>query len=147
MRNPGGRFRDCHRHCCGSLILRRYITIRLENNETAIGSHVLRKRVEADWRMSVELRLKGSGVGLETWASTDASAPADRSQDDGAQEPESLLHKFLRNKDADTSGLDALGELSSTQVKVLSHQRLKNGHFKQKLTFTASSRTWCRASC
>jgi len=41
----------------------------------------------------------------------------EREQDDSARKPERLLHEFLRNKDADTSGLDALGELSCrTQV-------------------------------
>jgi hypothetical protein len=63
--------------------------------------------------------------------------------DDGAQEPENLLHRFLRNnnKDADTSRLDALGELSSVASEsIMPHRRLKNGHFKQNPSASQAGR-------
>jgi len=45
----------------------------------------------------------------------DKRATDQHSHDDGVQ-PETLFHEFLRNKDADTSRLDALGELSSVDT-------------------------------
>jgi hypothetical protein len=71
----------------------------------------------------------------------DKRAPNQHRHDDGAQ-PETLFHEFLRNKDADTSRLDALGELSSvgTDESIMPQPAIKNGHFKQNPTASQAGR-------
>ena len=54
---------------------------------------------------------KGSGVALALCAETRLDAPsASKSMAMAQQEPKTCFTKILRNKDADASRLDALGE-------------------------------------
>jgi hypothetical protein len=93
------------------------VTIGRENDEAAVRTDVAHGRSESAGTIS-EL----DDEWVRSWTrclgrNGGKRATDQRSHDYGAQKPENLLHEFLRNTDADTSRLDALGELSSVAVK------------------------------
>ena len=98
------------------LVLCCYVAVGSKNDEAAVCSYITRDRVESrGWSGS---KLDGEWVGSRArrlGRNGGKRTTHKRRHDDGAQEQENLLHRFLRNnnKDADTSRLDALGELSS----------------------------------
>ena len=100
----------------GSSFLGRDIAIRNENDEAAIGADVAHSGVES--RSWIRSYLDDEWIGR--WARRLGRDGGKRATDQsrhytGAQKPENLLHRFLRNKNADTSRLDAIGELSSVE--------------------------------
>jgi hypothetical protein len=94
------------------------IAVRLEHGKATVCGEVAHKRIKKRRRRVGQLN--GESIGRRTRClslNRRECTTGEREHDDSAQKPESFLHEFLRNKDADTSGLDALGELSSrTQV-------------------------------
>ena len=75
--------------------------------------------LNAEFGVDVSWATNGSGVGLDVWATTEETAPAVRADTMIAHmNQKTCFTKILRNKDADTSGLDALGEREQRRTQV-----------------------------